>query len=151
MNDPHWSQVINACGTLIIGIFVAYVAWRQHQNAKEKLRLDLFERRYTIFEYFEYFKNVLFIEGKVTPESLSSLERARYGSRFLFKGEIYNLMSEICITASNYKRYRLRYESISKDSPNEEETFKKYHHEEDKLYELSKNVEKYFEEYLAFR
>jgi hypothetical protein len=36
--------------TLIIGAIAAYIAWRQHETAKAKLKLDLFDKRYEIFE-----------------------------------------------------------------------------------------------------
>ncbi|MFZ2269440.1 MAG: hypothetical protein WAV95_17845 [Azonexus sp.] len=37
--------------TLVIGGIAAYVAWRQHQTAREKLKLDLFDKRYEVFEH----------------------------------------------------------------------------------------------------
>ena len=36
--------------TLVIGGIAAFIAWRQNETAKAKLKLDLFDKRYEIFE-----------------------------------------------------------------------------------------------------
>jgi hypothetical protein len=41
-----------ACGQIAVGVAVAYIAWRQHKVAQEKLRLDLFEKRYAVYRAF---------------------------------------------------------------------------------------------------
>jgi hypothetical protein len=35
---------------LAVGVLAAYIAWQQHRTARAKLKLDLFEKRYAIFE-----------------------------------------------------------------------------------------------------
>jgi hypothetical protein len=34
----------------VIGGIAAYIAWRQHETAKAKLKLDLFDKRFAVFE-----------------------------------------------------------------------------------------------------
>ena len=46
--------------TLVIGGIAAYIAWRQYQATRAKLKLDLFEKRYDLFEQtWGYFSEVL--------------------------------------------------------------------------------------------
>jgi hypothetical protein len=44
------TELIKAIPTALIAAIAAYVAWRQYRVARNKLKLDLFERRYAIFE-----------------------------------------------------------------------------------------------------
>jgi hypothetical protein len=48
--NPSWVNLFSALATPMIAIIVAYVAWRQWRTAREKLKIDLFERRLPIYE-----------------------------------------------------------------------------------------------------
>jgi|PlaIllAssembly_1097288.scaffolds.fasta_scaffold283843_2 hypothetical protein len=43
-------EVSKALLTPVIAIVAAYVAWQQLKTNRRKLKLDLFEKRYTVFE-----------------------------------------------------------------------------------------------------
>jgi len=36
--------------TLVLGLIAAYIAWRQWRTAHDRLILDLFERRFQVFQ-----------------------------------------------------------------------------------------------------
>lgn len=40
-----WSPLITGGATFIVGMIVAFIAWRQWETAKDKLTIDLFDRR----------------------------------------------------------------------------------------------------------
>jgi len=44
------TSLLSPIATLIVGLAVAIIAWQQWRVAKDKLRLDLFDRRYKVFE-----------------------------------------------------------------------------------------------------
>ena len=53
---PHWVQVVSALGpvftasaTLVVGVIVAVIAYRQWRVAHEKLILDLFDKRFAVY------------------------------------------------------------------------------------------------------
>ena len=45
-----WLAALTQLGTLIIGVAVVVIARQQRQIARNKLRLDLFDRRYKIYD-----------------------------------------------------------------------------------------------------
>ena len=69
---------------LVIGAVASVIAFLQFRLAREKLRLDLFERRLVAYEKLqEYFTRVS-QNGAVDDSTLGILWEARYKSRFLF-------------------------------------------------------------------
>jgi hypothetical protein len=51
--DPHWTAYLSALGTpiiaLIAGVWGGYIAWRQWHTAQNRLRLDLFDKRFAAY------------------------------------------------------------------------------------------------------
>lgn len=51
--DPHWTAYLSALGTpiiaLIAGGWAGYIAWRQWRTAQNRLRLDLFDKRFAAY------------------------------------------------------------------------------------------------------
>jgi hypothetical protein len=41
---------VQAITTLIIGLFAGYIAWRQWRTSQDRLVLDLFEKRFQVFQ-----------------------------------------------------------------------------------------------------
>jgi len=60
-------EVSKALLTPLIAIDAAYVAWQQLQTNRRKLKLDLFEKRYLIFEKIGEFIGSILTSGKVSP------------------------------------------------------------------------------------
>ncbi|MEM9121467.1 MAG: hypothetical protein AAGD09_26845, partial [Cyanobacteria bacterium P01_F01_bin.56] len=82
MTVPLWLDVIvkltPAFITLIVGSFGSWIAFSQYQTNKDKLRLDLFEKRLEAYEKVqEYFRHLV-REASVTDEAFSLLAEARY-------------------------------------------------------------------------
>jgi len=48
--DPHWTAYVTAIAAPIVAVIAAYIAYRQSEIARNKLKLDLFERRMTVYE-----------------------------------------------------------------------------------------------------
>jgi hypothetical protein len=49
-SDPHWTAVFQALLTPAIGLGVAWIAFMQWWTNHQKFRLDLFDRRYAIYD-----------------------------------------------------------------------------------------------------
>jgi hypothetical protein len=62
----------------------AYIAIQQWRTNKNKLRLDLFDRRWAVFEAAMRMAAVAVHKPKVTSDDLREFEIASKGARFLF-------------------------------------------------------------------
>ncbi|HWW02434.1 MAG TPA: hypothetical protein VNZ64_22240 [Candidatus Acidoferrum sp.] len=96
---PPWVEIVvkltPAFITLVIGLIASLVAYLQYKNNRDKLRLDLFEKRLQAFEKLQEFFTYVLREGCVREEALPILAEARYKSRFLFGSEIEAFFDEV--------------------------------------------------------
>ncbi|MFZ4675715.1 MAG: hypothetical protein ACOYM4_08490 [Nodosilinea sp.] len=89
---PLWLDIllrlIPALITLIVGVFGSYIAFNQYRTNRDKLRLDLFEKRLEAYEKLQEYFSYLIREPRVKDEAMEILYEARYRSLFLFDEEI---------------------------------------------------------------
>ena len=92
--------------TFCVATFAAYIAWRQSVLAKEKLRLELFEKRFAVFVGTRMFLTHVFRKGN--PEDADIWEyRAAIGeASFLFRQELVDYLEEIYSRAISLKAAR---------------------------------------------
>lgn len=83
--------------TIINAGIVAYVALRQHQLAKDKLKLDLFEKRFDIYKSLKSFIEDI---SNPTIESKVKLYKDTQEAVFLFEDDIIKYLDEILEKAS---------------------------------------------------
>jgi hypothetical protein len=70
ITTPQWVQAFAAVGTFTVALLVglvAYLQWRTNQN---KLKLDLFEKRYAIYAATQAFFKEINAKGRPTEEGL---------------------------------------------------------------------------------
>ncbi|USR41211.1 hypothetical protein L1F06_007190 [Ectopseudomonas hydrolytica] len=53
--------------TILVSILVAFVAWREWFTNKQRLKHELFDRRYSVYEQITSFMASIVIEGGVPP------------------------------------------------------------------------------------
>lgn len=77
-----------ATATLLLGIFTlmvtGYIAWQQWQTNKNKLRLDLFDRRWAVFEAAMRLSAAAVHKAILTSEDIREFVGSTVGVRFLF-------------------------------------------------------------------
>lgn len=95
---PDWviylqalGPVFTGFGTLIIGACVAYIAWRQWQTARHKLRMDLYDRRLALY------RTVMRVHGNASGGHVSEadfvdLSRAVQEMEFLFNAQAHDAL-----------------------------------------------------------
>ena len=49
--NPHWTSYISALLTPIVACLGLYIAFRQWKTAQNKQKHDLFDRRFTVYEF----------------------------------------------------------------------------------------------------
>ena len=85
--------------TIIIAAWAAWSAWQQHHVARDKLRLDLFEKRQELFEAVQRAIIATHDLGKFDPEDL---RRAALRATFLFGSDVSHYLTELRTKLTEY-------------------------------------------------
>jgi hypothetical protein len=96
-----------------ITIIVAWTGYQQHRLAKEKLKLDLFEKRFSVYKGVQIFLSQIMQEGKLNLDSLSELHKATQEAEFLFEVEIPKYIDSIRSKALKMRAIQSKYENMS--------------------------------------
>ena len=89
MLPPEWFW---KAATVLIASWAAWSGWQQHRIARDKLRLDLFEKRLAVFEEIKHAITAAHDRSEV---DLPRFQRAAAASTFLFGSEIHSYMREV--------------------------------------------------------
>jgi hypothetical protein len=82
--NPAWGVISSAFLTPLIAIIVAYIAFRQWRTAQNRLKLDLFDRRFAVYEAAQKLALEVSETSNVSREGLSAFIRGTEKSVFLF-------------------------------------------------------------------
>jgi len=81
--------------TLVLGVSVAIVAWLQWWVALNKLRLDLFDRRYKVYDATRNFLGAIIREAKFTNSELFEFYARTSDAEFLFGADVVDYLGQI--------------------------------------------------------
>jgi hypothetical protein len=88
---PYFLQLIQALGptlvAVVVGLFAGYIGWRQWLTGNHRLRLDMFDRRYSIYEATKFLFGQIAINGSVTSTDFAEFRDKIRGAEFFFDGE----------------------------------------------------------------
>ena len=139
--------------TPIIAVFVAIIAANQYKVQKDKLKLDLYEKRFKIYLEISIVFNLIFHNRTISTDQLNNLRVGVFGYEFLFGKEIVAFIDELIITSDqlvrNEDRGKTRFTDVGIDV--EVETLKIL---KDNLLKWFKDHESFnslFEKYLTFK
>jgi hypothetical protein len=79
--------------TVIIGISVAVLAYQQYRLAKDRFRLDLFEKRFSVYKGIQAFLTKIMIKGRVELDDLFEFRAAMQDAVFLFENDVPEFIS----------------------------------------------------------
>lgn len=88
----EWMQALL---TPTVAGFAVYVAWRQHRTAQEKLRLDLFEKRWAVYVALRDFLSVVLRRATIDIEDLRAFTLGAAQAQFLFGQGINDYLAEV--------------------------------------------------------
>jgi hypothetical protein len=91
---PHWTAYISAVVVPIIALIAAWIAFRQSQIARNKLKLDLFEKRMAVYETVRKTLGTAASRGKLTPEEEVSYLAGIHPAQWLFGPEVFKYLDE---------------------------------------------------------
>jgi len=92
---PVWVTVLSALLTPTIAIFGAWIAYRQWRLGQNKLKLDLFDRRFAVYEGARGLLRTIYSSGRVKDEDLYAFTSATSTAKWLFSAEVENYLRKI--------------------------------------------------------
>jgi hypothetical protein len=131
----------------VIGLFIAFIGLRQLRNGRQKLQLEMFDRRYSMYESTKSLIDKLAINGQVSSADLVEFRCNVRGAEFLFDGEARKFFKSLIDLSMRADLARSK-QARAKDETSLGELFD----EEDQYLNLveaeSPNLEKIFARYL---
>ncbi|WP_330485550.1 hypothetical protein [Tumidithrix elongata] len=98
--------------TLLVGFAAAFIAWQQLQVAQNKLRLDLFDRRYKVYDATRKFLASIFSNATFTDSQLFEFYAGTSDAEFLFGSEVVDYLAQVKYRALNMLKYQKIYECM---------------------------------------
>ena len=95
--------------TPVIAILAVIIAWRQYRTAKQKLTLDLFDRRLCIYEEVQNFLLLIIRDADVEFDESRRFRNSVSAAEFLFKKEIVEYIDTIYKRAIKLKDWSRQY------------------------------------------
>lgn len=68
--DPHWTAYLAALLTPTVAIFGSVIAYRQWRIAQNKLKFELFDRRFSLYEASRKLLGSIMTSGKAKDEEI---------------------------------------------------------------------------------
>ena len=93
-----WQVIIGisqALFSLIIGLAVVYIAYQQHKTNRNKLRLELYDRRFKLYNEITSLIGSIVQMGDVSDSDLMGCLRNTREAVFLFKEDIPKYIEEL--------------------------------------------------------
>jgi len=86
--DPHWTTYLAALLVPTIAILGAFIAYRQWRLAQNKLKLDLFDRRLSVYEAARTLVSSIMTSGKAKDEEVFRFMVATREAKWLLNASI---------------------------------------------------------------
>src|SRR5262249_43821581 len=97
-------QILGGLLTPVIAGLAIWIAYQQHRTARDKLKLDLFDRRFKVYRGVMDFLGEVNKDAKPTREAFSAFYRETDPTRFLFEGEVRDFIEVIRVKAADLRR-----------------------------------------------
>lgn len=94
MTDVHWTAYLTAFTAPVVALLALYIAWAQWRTARDKLRLDLFEKRVRVYDAVINALNEFYREAKFSPEGFAEYQLGVSGAQWLFGEEVQAYLKE---------------------------------------------------------
>ena len=101
---------------LALGVVASLLAHRQWRTAVDKVRLELFERRWKCYEAFEQLVIDVCVEADLKDlDALYAFDRGTVQSRFLFGDDVERYRKDLRNRAINLRKWNSIYRQGTKD------------------------------------
>lgn len=107
-NSISWFNVIQFILTVLIAIVTAWIAFNQYQVNRNRLKTELYEKRFQVFKLVDSLLYDIFTEGYVTHVQSKEFYIKTSSSKFLFDKEIEEFIRELYDKSINLYRLHLK-------------------------------------------
>ncbi|HEV8552511.1 MAG TPA: hypothetical protein VGR65_03865 [Casimicrobiaceae bacterium] len=109
--DLCWTTILSALSTPLLATVAGYIAWRQWQTARNKLRFDLFDKRLAVYtQTHDYL--VTFLQSEIAKPPALDFETRTYQGKFLFGENVGKSLKYIGETLGGLAAARREYPRI---------------------------------------
>lgn len=91
---PDWIAISTAFATVSVAMIGAWIAWNQVCAARNALKINLYDRRYAIYECASRTLIQLGAHGEANPDVQREFLRGTVGARWLFDEEVERLLDK---------------------------------------------------------
>ena len=88
-------QILLSVLTIVIAGAVAWIGYQQHELAKEKFKLDMFEKRFAVYQGAQRFLTHILQEAKMELDKHSEFRRDTQDAMFLFGQDIPEYLKQL--------------------------------------------------------
>ncbi len=107
------TTVLAPIATLVVGLVAAYIAYQQHVVARNRLKLDLFDRRYKIYDATRRFLSVIIQRASFEDKDLFEFYAATSDAAFLFPEEVEVFLRDLSKRALDMRLYERKFRDLS--------------------------------------
>lgn len=114
------SQVIDVAKALLtpaIAVVTAYIAWQQWRTNRQKLALDLYDRRVSVYEQVKKILSIVMREAHATYDELLAFRSATSQADFLFGPEIPKYLDDIYQHGVKLEYWHKQYRDFTQEKP----------------------------------
>lgn len=86
--DPHWTAYLSALLAPTVAVLGSVIAFRQWRTAQNKLKLDLFDRRFAVYRAATTLLASIMGSGKATDDKLFEFLSATRDAKWLLSAEV---------------------------------------------------------------
>jgi hypothetical protein len=107
---PWWMQWAQATALIVISCLGSWIAFKQARIAAAKLNLDLYDKRFKVFEAGRHFLGQFLVHGTIRLQEITELSVGTADAVFLFGDEVVEYLDGLRKTgvSLNGKNTRLR-------------------------------------------
>ena len=92
--DPRWTTLLSALLTPAVAVLGIFIAYRQWRLAQEKLKLDLFDKRFKVYEAARELLASIMTSGKAKDEEVMKFLIATRAAKWLLKRPVADYLNE---------------------------------------------------------
>ena len=110
-------ELIKTVFTLAIAISAAIIAWQQLKASRNKLTLDLYDRRLKVYVELQKILGQIALHTDASYEDLSKFKWATAESVFLFQPDIASYIENVLSHAFNLRSWNSQYRDLTQSKP----------------------------------
>lgn len=89
----NWVEILSALLTPVVAILGSIIALQQVLINRRRLKHELFDRRFKVYDHAKYFLSIIYANRTLTDQQIYEFKSETRESRFIFDNDIENLFN----------------------------------------------------------